>query len=524
MFVVTTYGVMRRAPHILVAATCLLGTCAYAVPTCIVNSSLDDPNDASAKVTSISQSGWSGAQKSVATLRDCIVESNLMTGTHGAPTAAATIELSKIQGSMITLQDNLPMLFNNVVITTTAGNPVAISGNYAHRIFLVSGLPLFKSSNVPDPDGSQPIAVTLSNLILEYGVAHGGDGSGGGMGAGGALFVNKGATVTLTNVTFKQNMAIGGDALSIDQYLILSGGGMSPGMSVWMGGGGLSGPGLYQSGAGIGTPGTNKFARGFGGTGIRPDQPRAGNFSLADFDVDSGSGTLGSLIGGGGLVVSGEKGGAGGFGGGGGYNLENSLGTGGGDGGFGGGGAWAEEVAQVGGNGGFGGGGGGGLFFTTSGNGGFGAGAGATGDFSASGVSGVGGGIPSQGPSGGGFFGGGGAGFGGAVFVRSGATLQIQSTGSSSAAANMVIPGGESMYVTVPGAAAGDAMFFMTGAQTIFNIAKRYTISDDIADDSLISVPAGQTYVQGNGSGAVVRKTGPGILVIDGVDSRAGPD
>ena len=524
---VAGYPIARRALRVVVAAGCLLGSFDCAAATCIVNSALDDPGDASAKVTAPLQSAWSGAQKNVATLRDCIVASNLMTGYDGMPTAIGlTIELSKINGSTIVLQDNLPLLFNNVSIVTTTGKPVAISGNYAHRIFFASGLPPFKSSNVPDPDGAQPITVTLSNLVLEYGEAHGGDGAGGGMGAGGALFVNKNATVTLANVALKQNIAIGGNPLNLDDYPILSGGGMGTGASVSQGGGSLGGPGVYASGAGIGTPGTSHFPGGFGGTGIGQLSINQ-NFSQSDFDVDTGSGTLGGLIGGGGLVVvaAGDRGNAGGFGGGGAYELDSSTGgLGGGNGGFGGGGAWAEDAGQSGGNGGFGGGGGGGLFFTTSGNGGFGAGAGATGDFSNAGISGVGGGIASQGPYGGGYFGGGGAGLGGAIFVRSGGTLQIQSTSSTTnITGNMVLAGGQdTQAASIEGAAAGSGIFVMTGAITVFNVATRYIVYDDIADDSLLSLPVGQTYVQGNGSGAIVRKTGAGILVIDSVDTRAG--
>jgi hypothetical protein len=525
MTIAVSSFVTRHTRRSFVAASGLLFSVGCAASTCIVNSALDDPNDASAKVTSLSQGGWSGAQKNVVTLRDCIVESNLMTGSQGVPTTPGlTIELSKIAGAVITLQDNLPLLFNNVAIITTTGKPVAISGNHARRIFFVSGLPLFKSSNVPDPDGAQAIAVTLSNMLIEYGVAHGGDGAGGGMGAGGALFINKNATVTLANVSLKQNLAMGGTALNLDDYFALGGGGMGAGSNTAQGGGGLNGPSVpgYSNGAGIGTPGTSQFAGGFGGTGLGQISISQ-NFSKADFDVDTGSGTLGSLIGGGGLAGgTGTTGRPGGFGGGG-AEAGTQTAIRAGDGGFGGGGAWAQfQFSEAGGNGGFGGGGGAGFFWTTSGNGGFGAGAGAVADFGDVGQSGVGGQIPAL-PNGI-LLGGGGAGFGGAIFVRSGGAIQIQSTTPTISLTDNSVVGGTQDYPFPYGtaAAAGAGLFVMTGAQTTFNIGDRYTISDDIADDSSLSLPTGQTYVPGNGGGAAVTKTGVGLLVIDGVDSRAG--
>jgi hypothetical protein len=503
-------------PRIIAAAACSFGWLNCATAACIVNSALDDPNDASAKVTSVSQAAWSGSHRNVVTLRDCIVASNLMTGSKGVPTMPGmTIELAKIAGSAITLQDNLPLLFNNTTIRASAGKAVAISGNAAYRIFFVSGLP--RKDSVLVPDNEQPVAVTLSNLVLEDGFAHGGDGAGGGMGAGGALFVNQNATVTLDNVTTTQNIASGGYALSLDDFPELSGGGMGSGTSESAGGGGLNGPGLYNSGAGIGTPGTSQFAGGFGGTGLGQISVNQ-NFSPAAFDVDIGTGTLGSLTGGGGLVASSGIGGPGGFGGGGGDP--------GGAAGFGGGGAFAFAVGATGGSGGFGGGGGGVFFFGTGGNGGFGAGAGTTADFpNAAGISGVAGGVPVQLNGDAAFTGGGGAGLGGAVFVRSGGSLRVESTKPSIGTNNNIaLAGGYELNGSrvQTAAEAGDGLFVMTGASATFDIAATYTIGDEIADDSLLSLPAGNSYVPGNGSGANVLKTGTGTLVMDGADSRAG--
>ena len=51
--------------------------------------------------------------------------------------------------------------------------------------------------------------VAINNVTLSNGLAQGGSGSGGGMGAGGALFVNQSADVTLSNVSFANNTARG---------------------------------------------------------------------------------------------------------------------------------------------------------------------------------------------------------------------------------------------------------------------------------------------------------------------------
>lgn len=59
-------------------------------------------------------------------------------------------------------------------------------------------------------------ALTLSNGTLTNFSTKGGDGSGGGAGLGGAIFVNAGATVTLNNVNLSNNAAVGGNALALD--------------------------------------------------------------------------------------------------------------------------------------------------------------------------------------------------------------------------------------------------------------------------------------------------------------------
>ncbi|HSJ42116.1 MAG TPA: hypothetical protein VK955_13840, partial [Xanthobacteraceae bacterium] len=300
--------------------------------TCTLNSNLDDPNDAGAKVTAVPPGAWSGANAGVVTLRDCIIAANLMTGSTGAPSGAMNIDASAIAGQTITLQDNLPLLFNNATISAGSGAAVRIDGADAHRIFVISGLPAIPGAGTPDADGSQASAVTLANLVLQHANATGGSSGigGGGMGAGGALFVNKAAAVTLVDVSFDSNVANGGTS-GIGTTTQAGGGGMGSGAAPFCGGGGLNGAAVGNAGAGIGTPGTSTNPGGFGGSGIGSLSVNQG-FTAVDFGVDTGAGTSGALIGDGGVRLAG---GFGGFGGGGGSDYEDYFG---GTGGFGGGG------------------------------------------------------------------------------------------------------------------------------------------------------------------------------------------
>src|SRR5450432_558162 len=177
-----------------------------AVTNCTVNTNVDDPSTASGTVTTLTASG---------TLRDCVLAANLLTGSIGRPTAAGmTITFdAALSGATIDLANDLPLLFNNTRIDASAlSSPVIIDGGNVHRIFFVSGLPPIPVSGIPDPDGAQPIAVTLTNLTLQHALAQGGDAAagGGGMGAGAALFVNKSAAVTINGVSFVGNTAQGG--------------------------------------------------------------------------------------------------------------------------------------------------------------------------------------------------------------------------------------------------------------------------------------------------------------------------
>lgn len=457
-----------------------------AVTTCMVTGNADNPSTSSDAVDATTASG---------TLRDCVLAANLLTGSIGRPTVSGmTIVFDpSLSGATIHLGNDLPLLFNNIRVDASAlPNPVAIDGGSAHRIFVVSGLPSIPISGKPDGDGAQAVAVTLTNLSLQHGLARGGDAThgGGGLGAGGALFVNKSATVTLNAVSFVGNAAQGGGGVGTGGHG--GGGGMGAGTSGFNGGGGLGSVSLSNAGAGIGTGGTVGGASGgWGGQGAGQLSSVQG-FNPLDFDVDGGSGAGGSgLIGGGGGVIDGN----GGFGGGATTN---------GNGGFGGGGGAGVGAVAVAGNGGFGGGGGSGFSIVGSGSGGFGAGGG-----NGPGVGGVGGAADA----------GGGAGFGGAIFVRAGGTLIMQNNGTSAS-----INGGSVIAGTglTPGSAAGSALFLMSGSTMTFDVAGAYTIAGALADDSTSSLPAGQSYTPGNGAGAPIVKQGAGTLILSGTSTFAG--
>lgn len=467
-------------------------TAIAAVTNCTVNTTADDPATASATVDTSTNSG---------TLRDCILVANLLTGSTGTPTfPGLTIGFAGgLSGATIALNNALPMLFNNTVIDASAlANPVTIDGGSAYRIFFVSGLPSGSTGLVngkPDPDGAQAITVVLRNLRLQHGLAKGGDtlnnnfdGGGGGMGAGGALFVNHFADVTVNAVSFSANTAQGGSLVAGPVATSGGGGGMGAGIS-HQGGGGLGAPSASSGGAGLGTSGTGSASGGWGGQGLGQISSVQG-FDAAKFDVDTGSGTGGTgLIGGGTSYPQSAFGALAGFGGG----------------------------ASVEGKGGFGGGGGNGTGHESAG--GFGGGSGAQGFAPGGFGGGAGTGNGSPGGVGGGAVTGGGAGFGGAVFVRSGASLTVRNDGAPATLAGGAVTAGAG---TSNGAASGKGMFLMSGATTTFDLSGRYSISDALADDSLATLPAGQSYTAGNGAGAAIVKQGAGTLVLSGSSSYAG--
>ena len=459
---------------------------------CTVNVNTDDPATASATVDANTTSG---------TLRDCILAANLMTGATGAPNGTMAIDTSAIASQTITLGNSLPLIFNNATIGGT-GAAVVIDGANTYRIFFVSGLPdstqNFNATGLPNPDGAQAITVGLTNLILQNGKARGGDSgqAGGGMGAGGALFLNQLATVNLSNVNFAGNSAQGGASVLSNAPGGPGGGGGDSGS----GGGGLGGGATLSTpsgGGGIGNSGSGRNGGSFGGTGI-------GQISTAQaFGPGFGGGVYvccagganGGGIGGGGSGAYGFSAASGGFGGGGGASGE---GGGGGAGGFGGGGG----SGSPGGAGGFGGGG-----ALPGGVGGFGGGGGGGNVAIAGGIGGGTGGNAS-----GTFQGGGGAGLGGAVFVRTGGSLTITQPSGTGSLLSSSVGAGTGLN---SGAAVGSGLFLMSGVDANFDIAGNYTLASDIGDDSNVSLPGGSYTPGGSGGGRLV-KNGAGTLTFSG--------
>ncbi len=558
-------GNANYAPAAPVKQTVVIGQA-----TCRVNSNLDDPNDATAKVISVDPLNWAGVSSGTVTLRDCILAANLMTGSSGQPTAANGLPVtvaqiqpalvitfaSNLSGTTIVLGNELPMVFNNVAIdasslataVTVDGGNSGVNQGKGHRIFFVSGLPSTDPgtyvNGVPNPDSAQPVMVSLDKLILRNALARGGcsGGGGGGMGAGGALFVNQLAQVGLTDVVFAGNTAQGGDSSSSAVLGGTGGGGMGS-RAVGGAGGGLGniagGDGQDckaslagvdgQDGRGIGASGSGATGGGFGGTGLG-QVSSAQNFDVGNFGgglTNSSDTGRAGRIGGGGHFGNPGHGGAGGFGGGGGDGEGNSgSGNHGGNGGLGGGGGYG---VGFGGSGGFGGGGGGGGSSSSSGSqvggpGGFGGGGGGAGAYGP-GLMFVPGGF---GGGRGNVTGGGGAGFGGALFVRSGGIVVIQNTGGTqSISGGVVTPGAASNGVTIGsptdkgyGIALGQGLFLQGSAGMGFTISGGATtvVADVVTGDCAGGNTINLNACQDGG----VNKAGGGTLVLSAINSYNG--
>ncbi len=315
-------------------------------------------------------------------------------GDYAALAAAINSANASLEDDTITLTSNilltgdLPLIKSNIVFE---GGNYYVDGADTYRVFFVGG----------GFEQSAP-TVTFRNLTIQHGKAQGGNGSGGGAGLGGGLFVYDG-NVTTENVTFANNLASGGKGA-----FSLGGGGM--GGSGYAGGGGLL-PGA--NGSYYGNGGSNGNYGGGGGLNGGNGGGLNGGAGGGDGGGSGGGGVNGSN-------AVGGAGGAGGWGGGGGSSTFNGGGGDGGPGGFGGGGG-AGKINS--GAGGFGG-GGGWNYFSSGGAGGFGGGGGGS-YYGSSGAGGFGGGNN----------GGGGAGFGGGLFMRAG-TLTLINTAFDSNSAN----------------------------------------------------------------------------------------
>src|SRR5262249_44925517 len=60
--------------------------------------------------------------------------------------------------------------------------------------------------------------LSINNGLLQNYATRGGDGSGGGLGAGGAIFIDTGGTVVLNNTSLSHNSAIGGTGGTSSSY------------------------------------------------------------------------------------------------------------------------------------------------------------------------------------------------------------------------------------------------------------------------------------------------------------------
>lgn len=367
-----------------------------------------------------------------------------------------------------------------------AGTPIVtsrivIEGNGA-RLERTAGAPALRAF-VVGSTGS----LTLRDVHVKGFAAQGGRGvfgGGGGLGAGGAIYVHEGL-LTVERGTFEGNSATGGDGGASFQVGGGSGGG---------GGGGLGGRGGSVSDTGGGGGGSRgagdtSFYRGGGGGGRVTDA----SFSTPGRPCGGAGGDPGLFISG-----DGEDGTCPGGGGGGGTAGALFPDGQGGDGAYGGGGGGGGCCRGDGGHGGFGGGGGGaardnpndGDYGGTGGDGGFGGGGGAGFGGLVSGGPGEGGTFAGNGS---GEFGGGGGALGGAIFGHA-ATIVVR---DSTFTGNWVVRGVEGGPAAQNGADAGGAIFLVAGWLKVLNS----TISGNEST--------------GDGAGIVVYKptTGEGTLL-----------
>lgn len=415
-----------------------------------------------------------------------------------------TIQFDSNLAGTITLQSSLPLITVN--LTILGNGQVAIDGANQYQIFFVH----------------QGI-VAISNLEIKNGLSQGGNGGtsfsgagGGALGAGGGLYVNENATVTLTNVAFNDNYAVGGNGgASSNIYFNSTGGGGGGGYNLGHGGSGganFGNGGGGGGGGGFNSLGGNAVNGGGGGGGFTGTYKTnvvvgAGNDAAVATGGNGGNGTLAAGGSGGAPNTSGSSSNpiTGGGGGGGGGTLSSTLsggfggnganfsGGGGGGGGssggyggygsdFGGGGGSAGNInapgGRKGGNGGYAGGGGGGAggpigkpgkdggmggFGAGGGGGGYGAFGGAGGDFAGAGGNNNG-------------SGGGGVGLGGAIFVRDNGTLNLTNIQFNN---NCALPGvsGAGPNQGQDGDAAGRNLYFTRRSSVTYNCAGTETVT-----------------------------------------------
>jgi len=374
----------------------------------------------------------SAADAGAGTLRQAILDANAMSGRD-------EITFGLADGATITLASALPPIYDDLIIAGPGPSHLFVSGNNQVRVFTVlTG------------------TVSIMGLTIQNGRAQGGAGGkgdtngaggGGGAGLGAGLLVNDGA-VTLANVVFSNNAASGGAGGSGAQGYVQGGaggggaGGAGGTGDIGGGGGGgffgAGGNGTKDAGSNaIGAGGGGFTGRGGGKGGVATDMGGGGaGLAIGAPGGGGGNGSAQGSGGGGGSIgfaganagaSAAATGGAGGFGGGGGAGG-GADGNGGAGGDFGGGGgSRSAGVNDTGGPGGFGGGGGGSV--NLGGVGGFGGGGGGA---SATGAAGGSGGA--HGGAASNANGGGGGGLGGALFVRGGRLILVNTAFNTNSA------------------------------------------------------------------------------------------
>ncbi|MEA5520920.1 DUF4347 domain-containing protein [Limnoraphis robusta Tam1] len=180
---------------------------------------------------------------------------------------------NNFQADEITLTGSINGFTNSFAIDLQDSEPLTIIGN-GNTIDAGNNTQIFRIVNG---------TIVLSDVTLQNGRAIGGDGitgGGGGLGAGGALYLD-GGNVTVENVTFNNNQAIGGNSPN--------GAGRGGGSDNRGNGGGSGG----QLNGAFGTPGVGGQGGDTNGGGDRVDaQPKQ----------LGGNGAFGTGGGGGGLV------------------------------------------------------------------------------------------------------------------------------------------------------------------------------------------------------------------------------
>ncbi|MBR2819966.1 MAG: hypothetical protein IKE60_35175, partial [Reyranella sp.] len=214
-------------------------------------------------------------------------------GTLSAALAQVNASVAPPGGFIINLQTNVTLsgplspIFNSVTIN---GNGFTISGNNTQRIFMVGVDEATRASGaVAGSIIADRPQVAINDVTLSSGLARGGNGNtSGGLGAGGALFVNQSADVTLTNVSFSGNTATGGNG----NIAVAAAGGGLGGNGVG-GGGGIFGNGS-SGGGGIFGNGAGSGGGGYSGSSAVSGTGAAGLLSIAGLTGSGGNGVGGT--------------------------------------------------------------------------------------------------------------------------------------------------------------------------------------------------------------------------------------